>query len=127
MPAHTRSPAVATFALVALTALACRTGSATARTPTCADADAGTLRITNQSGRMIEIHTWRPEGPRVFIGTASPGTTTLRVSGPSDLDARYGAIDPARGAIFATVSWMRPHARGGSSMVLLDLECVSTR
>ena len=127
MPASMRPPVVASFALLLFALLACQTGGSTARTPTCANADAGTLRVTNQSGRMIEIHTWRPEGPRVFIGTASPGITTLRVSGPSDLDARYGAIDPTRGAIFAIVSWLRPHARGGSSMVLLDLECVSTR
>ena len=108
-------------------ATACRSGPSTANTPRCTDADAGTLRVTNQSGRMIEIHTWRTTGQRVFVGTASPGTTTFRVTGPSDLDVRYGAIDPTRGALFATVSWLRPHARGGSSQVLLDLDCVSTR
>ena len=112
--------------LVAGTA-ACHSGKPTTTTPRCTDADAGTLRVTNQSGRMIEIHTWSGSSQRVFMGTASPGMTTFRVGGPSELDVRYAAVDPTRGAVFATVSWLRPHARGGSSQVLLDLDCASTR
>lgn len=118
-------------ALMALLALAAGCHGAkrppTADTPRCTDAESGTLRVTNQSGRMIEIHSWSATSPRMFIGNASPGTTTFRVTGPSDLDVRYAAVDPTRGAQFATVSWLRPHARGGSSQVLLDLDCVSTR
>ena len=118
----------ATLAMVLLAGAAgCKSGPSTANTPRCTDADAGTLRVTNQSGRMIEIHTWTPTTQRVFVGTASPGTTTFRVTGPSDLDVRYGALDPTRGTLYAVVSWLRPHARGGSSQVLLDLDCVSTR
>lgn len=130
----TRRSSFTRAAVVALAALpllvgACQrqTRPSTADTPRCTDADAGTLRVTNQSGRMIEIHTWRTTGQRMFVGNASPGTTTFRVAGPGDLDVRYGALDPTRGALFATVSWLRPHARGGSSQVLLDLDCVSTR
>jgi hypothetical protein len=69
----------------------------------------------------------------VIFEDALPGrkarriAATFRVEGPSNLDVRYGALDPTRGALFATVSWLRPHARGGSSQVLLDLSCVSTR
>ena len=107
---------------------ACHGGGRTAsRTPSCTDADAGTLRVTNQSGRIVEIHTWRPDTRRTFVGTASPGMTTFRVEGPADLNVRYAALDPNQGVLFATVSWLRPHARGGTSQVLLDLECVSTR
>jgi hypothetical protein len=83
--------------------------------------------VTNQSGRIVEIHTWRPDTRRTFVGTASPGMSTFSVEGPADLNVRYAALDPNQGVLFATVSWLRPHARGGSSQVLLDLECVSTR
>ena len=110
-----------------LACAACRTGPSRANTPRCTDAESGTLRVTNQSGRMVEIHSVSATSPRVFIGTASPGTTTFRVEGPANLDVRYAAVDPTRGAQFATVSWLRPHARGGSSQVLLDLDCVSAR
>jgi hypothetical protein len=113
--------------LAMLLAAACKTGTSTASTPRCTDADAGTLRVTNQSGRMVEIHVWRATSPRMFVGNASPGMTTFRVEGPSDLAVRYTALDPTRGTTYATVSWLRPHARGGSSQVLLDLTCVSTR
>jgi hypothetical protein len=125
----TRASALAAVLLsLALGACQGQKRRSTASAPRCTDAEAGTLRVTNQSGRMIEIHTWRPTSPqRVFVGTASPGTTTFRVEGPADLDVRYAALDPTRGTLFATVSWLRPHARGGSSQVLLDLDCVSTR
>jgi hypothetical protein len=126
-PLARAASAAARASAALLLAAACRTGKPAASTPRCTDADAGTLRVTNQSGRMIEIHTWSGSSQRVFMGTASPGMTTFRVGGPSDLDVRYAAIDPTRGAMFATVSWLRPHARGGSSQVLLDLDCVSTR
>ena len=119
--------ALATLPLLLGAACQRQTRPSTADTPRCTDADAGTLRVTNQSGRMIEIHTWRTTGQRMFVGNASPGMTTFRVTGPSDLDVRYGALDPTRGALYATVSWLRPHARGGSGQVLLDLDCVSTR
>jgi hypothetical protein len=125
-PPH-RPSRLAGFAIAALLAAACRTGAPAARTPTCTDADAGTLRVTNQSGRMVEIYSASATNPRMFVGNASPGTTTFRVAGPSDLDVRYAALDPTRGAVYATVSWLRPHARGGSSQVLLDLNCESTR
>ena len=121
------SARLASAALLLAGVAACRTGTSAANTPRCTDADAGTLRVTNQSGRMVEIHSWSATSQRVFVGTASPGMTTFRVEGPSNLDVRYGALDPTRGALFATVSWLRPHARGGSSQVLLDLTCVSTR
>jgi hypothetical protein len=130
-PASSRPSPPARTAVVAALLLAgtaaCHSAKPTTTTPRCADADAGTLRVTNQSGRMIEIHTWSGSSQRVFMGTASPGMTTFRVGGPSELDVRYAAVDPTRGAVFATVSWLRPHARGGSSQVLLDLDCVSTR
>lgn len=107
---------------------ACHGGRpSTANTPRCTDAESGTLRVTNQSGRMIEIHSWSATRQRAFVGTASPGMTTFRVEGPSNLDVRYGAMDPGGRTFYATVSWLRPHARGGSSQVLLDLDCVSTR
>lgn len=130
MPPSTRALKLANIATVALLLgqSACHaTRPSSANVPRCTDADAGTLRVTNQSGRMVEVHTWRPEGQRVFVGTASPGMTTFRVEGPDDLDVRYGALDPTRGVMYATVSWLRPHARAGSSQVLLDLECVSTK
>ena len=127
MPHRRSSARSIALALLLAVAAACRKGPSTANTPRCTDADAGTLRVTNQSGRMVDIHVWSATSPRTFVGTASPGMTTFRVEGPSNLDVRYGALDPTRGALFATVSWLRPHARGGSSQVLLDLDCVSTR
>ena len=133
MPRPTRtlrlSPSLALPALL-LAAAACHRGGMDTASPTrmraCQDADAGVLRVTNQSGQIVEVHTWRPESPTVFIGTASPGVTSFDAAPPSDLAARYGAALQGSRTMLVVASWLRPHARG-SGGVLLDLECVSTK
>jgi hypothetical protein len=115
--------------LLAATA-ACHRGAMESASQTrmaaCQGAESGRLRVTNQSGAIIEIHTWRPEGPTVFMGTVSPGVTTFDAEAPSNLAVRYGASAQGSRSMAVTVSWLRPHARG-SGGVLLDLECVTER
>lgn len=127
-------PARATLASLAIAALAltaaCHRGGMDSASQTrmraCQDADAGRLRVTNQSGQIVEIHSWRPESPTVFLGTASPGVMSFDAEPPSDLAVRYGVSAQGSRVMAVTVSWLRPHARGAGG-VLLDLECVSTK
>jgi hypothetical protein len=128
---HPARPTLASLAAIAALALgAChRGGTDTAnqtRMRACQDADAGRLRVTNQSGQIVEVHTWRPEGPTVFVGTASPGVMSFDAEPPSDLAVRYGVSAQGSRTMAVQVSWLRPHARGAGG-VLLDLECVSTK
>ena len=115
-------------AAIALVVAACHTGRATAGDTTrharCASADsAGTLRVTNHSGRMLEIHSWDATGQDRVLGNASPGLSTFEVPGPAALGMRYGAYDLATARYYAIVTWIRPHGRLGGGALTMDLVC----
>lgn len=129
-PSSFRPAALAIGGILLAATAACHRGAMDSASQTrmaaCQGADAGRLRVTNQSGQILEIHTWRPESPVVFVGTASPGVTSFDAEAPSNLGVRYGASLQGSRSMAVTVSWLRPHARG-SGGVLLDLECVKER
>ena len=119
----------ASFAATAVAVVtACHTGQPTpadaARHAQCASADsAGTLRVTNHTGRLLEIHSCDATGQDRVLGNASPGTSSFEVPGPAALGMRYGAYDLATSRYYAIVTWIRPHGRVGGGALSLDLVC----
>src|SRR3954470_4564803 len=102
-----RALGAAGAALVVIPA-ACRTGGATpqqsARHASCQSADsAGTLQVSNNSGHLLEIHSWDATGQDRILGNASPGRSNFEVPGPSTLGMRYGVYDLASGQYYAIV------------------------
>ena len=116
-------------ALLACSIAACATTSTGApgrsAAAQCDEEAPGTLRISNSSGRMLDVYVARGEAQPQLITQLAPGASSTTVPGPADLGVRYDIVDPNARQRLATVTWLRPFAREISRGVVVELICAS--
>ncbi len=83
------------------------------------------LRISNSSGRVLDVYAARAEAAPQFLRQVSPGSSSAPVPGPADIGVRYDVIDPNARQLLASVTWARRTAREITKGVMLELTCAS--
>lgn len=108
---------------------ACRTtpnsGRSRSAAAQCDEEAPGMLRISNSSGRVLEVYAARGDARPELLRQLSPGTASIPVPGPEDIAVRYEVIDPNARQMLAAVTWLRRTSREITRGVMAELSCAS--